>query len=229
MSETNQNFAMKISCYGDPILRKKAVPVDEITPEIKALAQEMLKTMYEADGVGLAAEQIGRTEAICVIDVPVESQGAEYAPLQAGIRMPMVLINPVVSELEGAQRGSEGCLSFPKIFAPVTRALSCRVDYMGLDGKHYSVKTYGLLARAVQHEVDHLNGIVFIDHFSTTQSLVFKSRLAKLARTAAPKCEPAGRPCGRTGGEPPPASGEPPQAVASRHGQNGASGVPQAK
>lgn len=173
---------MTILHYGDPILSKPAQPVSEVTPELRALAQEMLRTMYEADGVGLAAEQVGRTEALCVIDVPPEAQGAAYAPLNAGVKMPWILFNPVVSEPEGTQRGSEGCLSFPGVSAQVTRALSVRVDYLGEDNKHYSVRVHGLLARAAQHEIDHLNGTVFVDRLSPTQRMLVAGKLRKLKR-----------------------------------------------
>ena len=175
---------MTIVTYGNPSLSKPAQPVAEVTPELRALAQEMLRTMYEADGVGLAAEQVGRTEALCVIDVPPESQGAAYAPLNAGVKMPWILFNPVVSAPEGTQRGSEGCLSFPGIFAQVTRALSVRVDWLGEDNKHYSARVHGLLARAVQHEVDHLGGTVFVDRLSTTQRMLVAGKLRKLKRGA---------------------------------------------
>lgn len=173
---------MDIRKYGDPVLSKPAQPVSEVTPELRALAQEMLQTMYEADGVGLAAEQVGRTEALCVIDVPPEAQGAAYAPLNAGVKMPWILFNPVVSEPEGTQRGSEGCLSFPGVSAQVTRALSVRVDYLGEDNKHYSVRVHGLLARAAQHEIDHLNGTVFVDRLSPTQRMLVAGKLRKLKR-----------------------------------------------
>ena len=156
-----------------------------MTPELRALAQEMLQTMYEAEGVGLAAEQIGRTESLCVIDVPPEAQGAAYAPLNAGVKMPWILFNPVVSEPEGTQRGSEGCLSFPGVSAQVTRARSVTVDWMGEDGKHYSARVHGLLARAVQHETDHLAGVVFVKRVSSTQALLLKGKLAKLRRASA--------------------------------------------
>ncbi len=175
---------MTIVTYGNPSLSKPAQPVAEVTPELRTLAQEMLRTMYEADGVGLAAEQVGRTEALCVIDVPPESQGAAYAPLNAGVKMPWILFNPVVSAPEGTQRGSEGCLSFPGIFAQVTRALSVRVDWLGEDNKHYSARVHGLLARAVQHEVDHLGGTVFVDRLSPTQRMLVAGKLRKLKRGA---------------------------------------------
>lgn len=173
---------MEILRYGNKTLSTPATPVAEVTPELRALAQEMLRTMYEADGVGLAAEQVGRTEALCVIDVPPEAQGAAYAPLNAGVKMPWILFNPVVSEPEGTQRGSEGCLSFPGVSAQVTRALSVRVDYLGEDNKHYSVRVHGLLARAAQHEIDHLNGTVFVDRLSPTQRMLVAGKLRKLKR-----------------------------------------------
>ena len=173
---------MEILRYGNKTLSTPATPVAEVTPELRALAQEMLQTMYEADGVGLAAEQVGRTEALCVIDVPPEAQGAAYAPLNAGVKMPWILFNPVVSEPEGTQRGSEGCLSFPGVSAQVTRALSVRVDYLGEDNKHYSVRVHGLLARAAQHEIDHLNGTVFVDRLSPTQRMLVAGKLRKLKR-----------------------------------------------
>ena len=175
---------MEILRYGNKTLSTPATPVAEVTPELRALAQEMLRTMYEADGVGLAAEQVGRTEALCVIDVPPEAQGAAYAPLNAGVKMPWILFNPVVSEPEGTQRGSEGCLSFPGVSAQVTRALLVRVDYLGEDNKHYSVRVHGLLARAAQHEIDHLNGTVFVDRLSPTQRMLVAGKLRKLKRGA---------------------------------------------
>lgn len=173
---------MDIVTYGNPILGQKAVPVAEVTPELRQLARDMLQTMYAAEGVGLAAEQIGRTEALCVIDVPPDAQGAAYAPLNAGVKMPWILFNPVVSEPEGTQRGSEGCLSFPGVSAQVTRALSVRVDYLGEDNKHYSVRVHGLLARAAQHEIDHLNGTVFVERLSPTQRMLVAGKLRKLKR-----------------------------------------------
>lgn len=176
---------MDIVKYGDAALARKAVPVPEVTPELRALAQDMLRTMYEADGVGLAAEQVGRTEALCVIDVPPESQGARHAPLNAGVKMPWILFNPVVSELEGTQRGNEGCLSVPGVSAQVTRAMSVRVDWLGEDNKHYSARVHGLLARAVQHETDHLGGVVFVDRLSPTQKMLVAGKLRKIKRQSA--------------------------------------------
>lgn len=158
-----------ITIYGNPVLRKKAVQVENVTPEIRALASQMLETMYQAEGLGLAAEQVGHTEAICVVDVPEDCQGAEFVPLNAGVKMPLVMINPVVSQMEGSLRRKEGCLSFPELYIDVTRARSCTVSYMGLDGQHYEARVHGLLARAVMHEVDHLNGILLIDQMTPTQ------------------------------------------------------------
>ena len=175
---------MDIVTYGNPILEKPAEPVREVTPELRDLARAMLDAMYAADGVGLAAEQVGRTESLCVIDVPPDAQG-RAAPLNAGVKMPMVMFNPVVSEPEGTQRGSEGCLSFPGVSAQVTRARSVTVDWMGEDGKHYSARVHGLLARAVQHETDHLAGVVFVKRVSSTQALLLKGKLAKLRRASA--------------------------------------------
>ncbi len=170
-----------IRIFGDPALRRKARPVVEVTPELLALAQDMLDTMYAADGVGLAAEQIGRTESLCVIDVPPDAQGND-APLNAGVAMPMVMFNPKILEREGSQRGSEGCLSFPGVSAHVTRARTVTVEWMGPNGKHYQARVHGLLARAVQHETDHLEGVVFTDKLSPAQILLLKGKLAKLKR-----------------------------------------------
>lgn len=181
---------MNIVLYGNDILAKPAEPVAEVTPALRQLAREMLDAMYAAEGVGLAAEQIGRTESVCVIDVPADAQGAQFAPLNAGVPMPLVMFNPVVSEPEGTQRGSEGCLSFPGVSAQVTRALSVRVDWLGEDNKHYSARVHGLLARAVQHEVDHLNGTVFVDRLSSTQKMLVAGKLRKLKRENRPEVRP---------------------------------------
>lgn len=172
----------EITIYGDEVLRKKAEPITEITPEIKDLAADMIRIMYEAKGVGLAAEQIGRTEAICVIDVPEDCQDPEDYEKNKGIEMPMILINPVVSEPLGTSRGKEGCLSLPDLYMDVTRAKSVAVEYTDLNGERKKVRAYGFLARAVQHETDHLNGILFCDHFSPAQKLLVANKLKRMRK-----------------------------------------------
>lgn len=177
----------EITTYGNPVLRKKATKVKSVTAKIKELAASLLETMYADEGLGLAAEQIGSTEAVCVVDVPADFQGEDFVKLNEGIKMPMVLINPVISEPEGTLRRKEGCLSFPDMYMEVTRPRSCTVSYMGLDGKHYEARVHGLLARAVMHETDHLNGILFIDKFSAAQKLVCAGKLRRIKAETADK------------------------------------------
>lgn len=173
---------LEIKTYGSDILRKAARPVPEITDDIRALARDMIETMHDADGVGLAAEQIGRDESICVIDVPAgadKTRGADE--FNAGIAMPLVLVNPEITAREGAQRGSEGCLSFPDIHGQITRSMQVTVQYTDLDGKRQTATARGLLARAIQHELDHLAGTLMIDHFSQLQKIAVGGKIRRLA------------------------------------------------
>lgn len=132
----------------DPILRKRAREIDEITDRIRILQQDMLETMYQAEGVGLAANQVGILRRIVVIDV---GDG------------PLTLINPEILDEEGCQTGLEGCLSVPDVNGKVTRPEKVRVEYTDMDGERQVLEGSGLLARAICHEVDHLNGILFTD------------------------------------------------------------------
>lgn len=170
-----------ITTFGNPVLRKRAAKITEVTPEIKELAASMLETMYQANGLGVAAQQVGRTEAICVVDVPPESQGAEAA-LNEPVKMPLVLLNPEVSDPDSSARAKEGCLSFPDLYVDVTRPHACTVSFMGLDGKHYEVRVHGLLARAVMHEVDHLNGVLLVDKLSGAQKVLNRAKLNRIKR-----------------------------------------------
>lgn len=135
----------------DPILRQQSQPVKKVTKRIKTLLDNMLETMYEADGVGLAAPQVGINERMIVIDVG---------------KGPILLINPEIIAKSGQERDVEGCLSVPGKNAYITRA--SKVEVVGIDpkGKKVQFKAEGLLARAFQHEIDHLDGIVFIDYLS---------------------------------------------------------------
>ena len=144
---------LKIVKYGDPVLRKKTAPVTEITDDIIQLAEDMLETMYAAPGVGLAGPQVGVSLQICVIDVVPE-----------GKRNPIVLITPKVLSGEDKVELEEGCLSFPKIYEKVKRWNKVRVEYVDLKGNLKEVEVEGFLAKAFQHEIDHLNGKVFIDY-----------------------------------------------------------------
>jgi len=169
--------------YGDDALRQKSIPVEKVDDSIRRLAEEMLETMHASEGIGLAAEQVGRTESIFVIDIPRDRAEAENVPDEnAGIEMPMVLINPEILSSEGTQVGAEGCLSFPGIFVDIKRAERVSVRYTDLESRDVTAEATGLLARAIQHEMDHLNGVLLVDRMSPVQKVALAGKLKRLKR-----------------------------------------------
>jgi len=154
--------------YGTPVLRQKGARIETITPTIKKLAADMLETMYAYKGIGLAAQQVAFAVQLTVIDVRgvtdrPSSLELEGQPADVSAFMPMVLINPEVKPVAQAVAGPEGCLSFPEIYADITRPDVVDVIALSLEGKPLQFRCGGLLARVVQHETDHLHGILFID------------------------------------------------------------------
>jgi len=154
--------------YGHPALRQKGVRIESVTLAIKQLIADMFETMYANKGVGLAAQQVGQAVQLTVIDV----RGATDRPSSLELKgkpadvndfMPLVLINPEIKPVGDSVAGPEGCLSFPEIFADITRPEFVEVKALNEAGKPIEFRAGGLLGRAVQHEVDHLNGILFID------------------------------------------------------------------
>lgn len=143
---------LDIVYYGDPKLEEVSEPVREVTPEIRKLVKDMFETMYYTNGVGLSAPQIGVNKRILVIDT---SGGTDRTKQ-------VTLINPVVIDQNGEQKGQEGCLSFPGLFADVVRANNVKVRGLDLEGKQVEMDGSELLARALLHEIDHLDGILFI-------------------------------------------------------------------
>ena len=179
-------MVLKISKYGDPVLRQKGKRIEKITPEIEKLIQDMFDTMHEAHGVGLAAQQIGRDLQLTVIDVTGADKERpstlelDGKPADVKAFMPIVLINPEIRPYGDPAKGPEGCLSFPEMYADITRPGFVEVNATGPKGEKVSFKAGGLLARAVQHEVDHLNGILFIDRMSATDKRDLKPELDEL-------------------------------------------------
>ena len=159
--------------FPDPRLKKVAVPVEKIDDGIRALARNMAETMYEAPGIGLAATQVDVHKQVIVIDVSETKDEL------------LVLINPEITHRDGLQVGEEGCLSVPGIYDKVERAEHIAVRYLDLDGKTCSLETDGLLAVCIQHEMDHLQGKVFVDHLSQLKQGRIKAKLAKQARITA--------------------------------------------
>lgn len=149
--ETNLSV-LPIRIMGDPVLREKARAVQEFSPSLKRLAADMLETMYESQGVGLAAPQVGISERLFVFD--------------DGETGPMAIVNPELYEPDGIQDGEEGCLSIPGIYFNVERANRIRVRGYDLDGNPVDLDGEGLLARILQHETDHIDGILFVDRLS---------------------------------------------------------------
>ena len=165
---------LEMRLWGDPVLRKPCTPINVIDDALRAVASDMLETMYNANGVGLAAPQVGRNDRICVIDVPTDSEKDEYQEINSAIPMPLVLINPEILSREGEQTDEEGCLSFPSIHAPVTRADKVSFTFLDEFGQRRTHTAYGLLARAVQHELEHLDGGVFIDNIADKTEIAAK-------------------------------------------------------
>jgi peptide deformylase len=162
-------MALKISFYGEPILTQKGKKITDFSNDLKKLYQDMLDTMYKEEGIGLAAQQVGLALQFCVIDVPNHPEYPitcilDGKPISPQLLMPMVLINPIIDFLPSDEYYyEEGCLSFPEIKADVARPELIMVKYQDIDGNEHNLECDGLLGRCVQHEVDHLNGILFID------------------------------------------------------------------
>jgi len=174
--------------YGDPILRAKGKRIDEIDGRIRELAANMIETMHAAHGVGLAAQQIGEALQLTVLDISAVEDRPSTLILDGkditdpSTAMPLVLINPEI-ELRGeTEVGVEGCLSFPEMTADIERAHSVTVRAQNLEGEPIEIEANGFLARAIQHEHDHLDGILFIDRMSSAAKAALSSRLKRLQK-----------------------------------------------
>ena len=182
-------MVLPILKYGHPALRQKGARVEKITPPIQQLIGDLLDTMYAAAGVGLAAQQVGQALQLTVIDV----RGIKDRPSTLELNgkpadvegfMPLVLLNPSITPVANPVAGPEGCLSFPEIYAEIARPESVHVVGMNEKGERLEFRCGGLLARAVQHEVDHLHGILFIDRMSNEIKKELKSQLEELRKKA---------------------------------------------
>jgi peptide deformylase len=168
---------LEIKEYPDPILKQKAKPVEHIDDSIRRLLDDMVETMYAAPGVGLAAPQVGVSLRVIVVDASPKDEGAKL----------MKLINPVITHSEGSISDEEGCLSIPEISGEVVRAKKISVEALDENGKPVSFTTDTFLARVIQHEIDHLNGILFIDRLSRLKQDLIKRKLKKRAKKEEPK------------------------------------------
>ena len=178
--------------YGDPILRTKGKRIASVDNQIRELAANMIETMHLANGIGLAAQQVGEALQLTVIDISgaedqestMKVDGAEVDPKSS---MPLLLLNPELTPNKETDLAIEGCLSFPEITADIRRAISVVVRAQTLEGGPVEIEASGLLARALQHEVDHLNGILFIDRMSAATKVALRSRLKRMQKENAPR------------------------------------------
>ena len=163
---------LEITKYGHPVLETVAEPITDFGAELSKLVDDMFETMYSAKGVGLAAPQVNVSKRLTVIDV---SSGAKPEDK-------LVLINPEIVRLDGTQVGEEGCLSIPGFREDVRRSLTATVRAQDVRGEHFEVTGEELLARAMQHEIDHLNGVLFIQHISLLKRDLIKRKIKKLQK-----------------------------------------------
>jgi peptide deformylase len=168
-------MALTINIYGSKVLRKRAAEVKKVTPELTKLADDMLETMYKANGVGLAAPQVGHSIRLIVVDVNHGNEEAEPQPYQ--------IFNPEVVEKGPLCTAEEGCLSIPGVWADVERPETITVKGLDKEGNPLELKDIdGLLARCIQHEIDHLDGVLFVDKISATDRSLNESKLKKLSK-----------------------------------------------
>ena len=178
-------MVLEITQYGNPVLRKKCSKIDEVNESIHKLAEDMIETMIDAHGVGLAAPQIGKDIRMAVVDVSHDPECISFLKINGADAkmedvMPLVFINPEL-ELDGPREtDTEGCLSIHDIQAKVRRPSIVKATLPQLDGSIMELESDGLLARALQHEVDHLNGILFVDRISPASKLSVKRKLKRL-------------------------------------------------
>lgn len=176
---------LKILTFPDARLREVSQPVEKFTPELKKLSEDMLETMYAAHGIGLAAPQVGELIRMLVIDTrPKDEKGRRYkyedmTELEKAVPQPIVIINPEIVKGEGKTTFDEGCLSVPSYFETVERKNYVEVKGYDVDGKEILIKSDGLLGICLQHEMDHLEGTLFIDHLSFVKSNKIKNHIKK--------------------------------------------------
>ncbi|TAK67168.1 MAG: peptide deformylase [Bacteroidetes bacterium] len=163
---------LPIYLYGAEVLRKKAKPVTKVTDELIEQIMNMFATMRAAQGIGLAANQVGSLERVIVIDVS-DVEGYEEVK-------PLALINPEILSREGGEEGEEGCLSIPEVRDKVTRPTTIRVKYKDTNFQVQEIEAYNLLARVIMHEVDHINGVLFLDYLSASERKLHKEQLDKI-------------------------------------------------
>ena len=160
----------KIYKYPDPVLRKKTGEITTFDEDLKKLVEDMAETMYDAPGVGLAAPQIGKSIKLIVVDITEDPEGEKKY---------MVMINPEITAHEGSQLDEEGCLSVPELTANVNRYKGITVSYQDLEGNSLELSTENRFAVVLQHEIDHINGILFIDHLSSLKRGLYKKKVKK--------------------------------------------------
>ena len=166
---------LDIVLYPDEVLREECAPVTKVTDEIRALLDDMAETMYDAPGIGLAAPQVGRTERVMVVDVGDDSETGQKAKLYK-------IVNPEIVGKRGSVLSREGCLSIPEVRESVTRAEFIQLKALDENGKPFSLDVGGMLAIALQHEIDHLNGVLFIDYLSALKRKLVKNKLVRLEK-----------------------------------------------
>ncbi len=189
---------LEVVKYGHPALRQKGACIEKVTPEIKQLIADMFETMHASHGIGLAAQQVARALQLTVIDVREAKDRPSWLeldgkPADVNEFMPLVLINPELKPGGEPATGGEGCLSFPEIFAEITRPETVDVKALNQKGKPVEFRCGGLLARAIQHETDHLNGILFIDRMSRKTKEELRPELDELQAKTKAELEAAGK------------------------------------
>lgn len=165
-----QDFRLRY--YGDPVLRQRAAEITVVDDVTRKQAERMFELMYEHEGIGLAANQVGMLRRLAVFDVPLNEEK----------RAVLVLVNPKILGQEGKDVAEEGCLSIPDLRADVSRALTVRVTALNLNGEPLEFEAEGLLARAIQHEVDHLDGVLFVDRLNSVRRKLLEGRLKQIAQ-----------------------------------------------